>query len=208
MLFSFAPLVDWVDFIGATCFGIIWCVNSNRLSASRRMRRENPYSEAGQTLQLYERTAPGNKNSGEDKWAAKPAPPIQPAKSAVQQENENEYASMRLLPPLPANEYRRQMNPNQPSGKAFPPSSAYPVTRNAFSREHLYESPESMRKCNARVNSEDPPEYFDLDIRMRTPGSCEHVGGQCTCAGQPHRGSLKGPAMPTGETRSSNHVSV
>ena len=162
-------------------------------------------------MQRYDRTAKDSKPGGEDKWSTKPASPVRPVKSPTLQEtniNENEYASMRLLPPLPANEYRRQMMPGQSQQYAFPPSTAYHVTRDVYSPDHVYESPESMRRDNVRFNSVDGPEYFDLDMQIRTSTSCNHVTGQCTCAGRPHSASLKGSAVPVEQPRSSNHVSV
>ncbi|KAK2171403.1 hypothetical protein NP493_1072g01053 [Ridgeia piscesae] len=177
----------------------------------RRMRRENPYSEAGEAMQRYDSTPTSRKPGGEDKWSAKPTSPVRPVTSPNPQEtniNENEYASMRLLPPLPANDYRRQVMPAQLQQYAFPPPAAYHVTRDVYSPDHVYESPESMRKDNVRFSSGECPEYFDLDMQVRTPNTCTHVSGQCTCAGRPHSASLKGSAVHAGEPRSSNHVSV
>ena len=187
------------------------CIDLSCYSTFRRMRRENPYSEAGEAMQRYDSTPTSRKPGGEDKWSAKPTSPVRPVTSPNPQEtniNENEYASMRLLPPLPANDYRRQVMPAQLQQYAFPPPAAYHVTRDVYSPDHVYESPESMRKDNVRFSSGECPEYFDLDMQVRTPNTCTHVSGQCTCAGRPHSASLKGSAVHAGEPRSSNHVSV
>ena len=140
-------------------------------------------------------TATLPRSTADDKYASTiTAAPIRG--QSEQPFRENEYASMRLLPPIPdgmAYNGQNMFNHNNTV-----PASHFRQMKGSISPEHVYESPDSIRRIQDTVcvnpNSgmdnmprgpDSPPHYFDLDPRacnMACTGRCSGASGYCTCA--------------------------